>query len=265
MIPFNFQTLLINQKNNLATVTLNRPELHNAFNEIMIQELTKAFSTLSKDKNTRVIILTGNGESFCAGADLNWMKKMASFTKKENLEDSKRLHKMLETIYRCSKPVIAKVNGSAIGGGVGLVAAADIALAYNTAKFGLSEVRLGLIPAVISPFVIKKIGEANAREYFLTAERFDALKARQMNLVNEVGSPEEIEKKLEEKIKFLLSAGPEALAESKILIEKVSGQPIEKVSAFTSRKIAERRASKEGREGVQAFLEKRNPQWIKAN
>ncbi len=258
----DFKTLVLDQKNNIVTVTLNRPELHNAFNEVMIQELTKAFTLLSKDKNIRIIILTGNGESFCAGADLNWMKKMSSFTKKENLEDSKRLHKMLETIYRCAKPVIAKVNGSAIGGGVGLVAAADIALAYNSAKFGLSEVRLGLIPAVISPFVMKKMGEANAREYFLTAERFDAVKARQMNLVNEVGSPEEIEKKLEEKIKFLLSAGPEALAESKLLIEKVSGQPIEKISTFTSRKIAERRASKEGREGIQAFLEKRKPTWL---
>lgn len=258
----NFKTLLIQQNNGISSVTLNRPELHNAFNEVMIQELTKAFSFLSKDKATRIVILTGNGESFCAGADLNWMKKMASYTKKENLEDSKRLHKMLETIYRCKKPVIARVNGSAIGGGVGLVAAADIAIACEHAKFGLSEVRLGLIPAVISPFVIRKIGEANAREYFLTAERFDAMKARQMNLVQEVCTKEEIERKLEEKNKHLLSAGPEALAESKELIERVSNQPIEKISSYTSRKIAERRASKEGQEGIKAFLEKRKPVWM---
>lgn len=257
----SYQTVLIQQKNQITTVTLNRPELHNAFNEVMIQELTKVFSTLSKDKETRVIILTGNGESFCAGADLNWMKKMANFTKKENLEDSKRLHQMLETIYRCSKPVIAKVNGSAIGGGVGLVAAADIALADENAKFGLSEVRLGLIPAVISPFVIKKIGEANAREYFLTGERFSANQAERMNLVQGIGTKEAIEKKIEEKIKHLLSAGPEAISECKLLIEKVANQPIEKVSSFTSRKIAERRVSKEGQEGIQAFFEKRKPRW----
>lgn len=262
MTTHKFQTLLIERNNNLATIILNRPELHNAFNEVMIQELTEIFTLLSKDKKIRVITLTGNGESFCAGADLNWMKKMAGFTKKENLADSKRLHKMLETVYRCSKPVIAKVNGSAIGGGVGLVAAADIALAYDTAKMRLSEVRLGLIPSVISPFVIKKIGEAYAREYFLTAESFDAAKARQMNLVNDIGSREEIEKKIEEKIKLLLAAGPEALAVCKHLIEKVSAQPIEKIATFTSSKIAERRASKEGKEGIQAFLEKRKPIWI---
>ena len=164
----SYQTLFIQQTDSVTQVTLNRPEIHNAFNEMMIAELTQVFRALSVDPQTRIIILTGSGESFCAGADLNWMQRMVNYSQKENLEDSEKLHLMLYAVYSCSKPVIAKVNGSAIGGGTGLIAAVDFAIADEKAQFCFSEVRLGLIPAVISPFVLRKIGESNAREYFLT-------------------------------------------------------------------------------------------------
>lgn len=257
----SYQTLWIQQLDSITTVTLNRPQIHNAFNEAMIAELTEVFQAFSFDPQTRIVILTGAGESFCAGADLNWMKRMVDYSHEENLEDSQKLHRMLHAVYCCSKPVIAKINGSAIGGGTGLVAAADLAIAEEKAQFCFSEVRLGLIPAVISPFVLRKIGESNAREYFLTAQRFGATEAQRMGLIRESCKKEELEQKIEEKIKLLKSAGPEALAETKRLIDQVAGQPIEQASFLTTLKIAERRVSPEGQEGIQAFLERRKPRW----
>ncbi len=258
-----FKTVLIESEGDVTVVTLHRPELHNAFNQEMISELTQAFTQLSKDPKIRVILLTGAGNSFCAGADLHWMKKMARYSAKENVADAKRFHRMLLTIYRCSKPTLALVNGAAIGGGVGLVAAVDMALAHADAVFGFSEVRIGLIPAVISPFVLRKIGEGEAHEYFLTGERFSAMRAHQMGLVQYCGTAEEVREKLEQKISLLSSVAPQAVGESKKLIEKVSQTPLEQVGSFTAKMIAARRASPEGREGMNAFLNKRPPKWIK--
>ena len=258
----SFETLLIERDLGVTTITLNRPELHNAFNETMIAELSRAFAEFGKDDGTRVIVLTGAGESFCAGADLNWMKKVASYRPAQNKADALRLHKMLLQIYRCPRPVIAKINGTVMAGGTGLVAAADMAFADHNVLFGFTEVRLGLIPAVISPFVIRKIGEANAREYFLTGERFTALKAQEMGLIQYQGAPDYVYEKIKDKINELKKGAPTALADCKKLIEKVGGQGLDKIGAFTSGQIAARRGSKEGKEGMIAFLTKRKPDWV---
>lgn len=256
-----FETLLVERDQGVTTLTLNRPDLHNAFNETMILELAKAFAQFGKDKETRVLVLTGAGESFCAGADLNWMKKVASYSPAQNRADALRLHKMLLAIQRCPKPVIAVVNGAAIGGGTGLVAAVDMAFAEESAMFAFSEVRLGLIPAVISPFVIRKIGESHAREFFLTGERFSAAKAQEMGLIHFNGSAEFVREKAQHKIRQLKQGGPTALADAKVLIEKVAGQPLDKIGTYTSGQIAKRRGSVEGKEGMVAFLTKRKPEW----
>jgi methylglutaconyl-CoA hydratase len=258
----NYQTLLIDIKDQVATVTLNRPDVHNAFNDILILELIQAFTELGKDPDLRVIVLTGAAPSFCAGGDLNWMKKSASYSREQNIEDAKKLHEMLFTIYRCPKPVIAKVNGATLGGGMGLLAATDIAVAYKTAMFGLSEVRVGLIPAVISPFVIRKIGAARFRELTLTAERLSAMQAKEIGLISQSGDPEQIDEVVEVKIKALKAAGPEALAESKKLVEEVAHLDLDKAAEITARYLAERRASPEGQEGIDAFLNKRKPKWM---
>lgn len=258
----SFETLLVERDQGVTTVTLNRPELHNAFNELMIAELSRAFTEFGKDPETRVIVLTGAGESFCAGADLNWMKKVASYSPAQNKADALKLHKMLLAVYRCPKPVIARIEGAVMGGGTGLVAVADMAFASQDALFGFTEVRLGLIPAVISPFVIRKIGEANAREYFLTGERFTSLRAQEMGLIQYQGTPEYVYEKLQDKIKELKKGAPGALADCKKLIEKVAAQTLDKVGVFTSGQIAARRGSKEGKEGMVAFLTKRKPEWM---
>ena len=255
--------ILLEKKDGLTLVTLNRPELHNAFNETMIGELANLFGELSSDPETRVILLNGAGKSFCAGADLNWMKEMASYTQEENLADAKRLHDMLESIDQCAKPVVAHVHGAALGGGTGLISVCDMVFAHEDSKFGFTEVKLGLIPAVISPFVIRKIGEANAREFFLTGERFSAPVAREMGLIQGVGTPDEIQAVLKEKIKQLKGSAPGAQAAAKELIRGVLAADPKKVGEYTSGQIAERRASAEGKEGMSSFLEKRKPSWLK--
>jgi len=258
-----FESLLVERDIGVTTITLNRPELHNAFNETMIAELHRAFTEFGREADTRVIVLTGAGESFCAGADLNWMKRVASYSPAQNKADALKLHKMLLAVYRCPKPVIARVNGATIGGGTGLLAAVDMAFADSAAGFGFSEVRLGLIPAVISPFVIRKIGEGNAREFFLTGERFSALKAQEMGLIQYQGNPEYLHEKMEEKLHMLQQGGPGALAACKQLIEKIGGEDLEKVGGFTSTQIARLRSSSEGKEGIVAFLTKRKPNWVR--
>lgn len=257
----DFENLLVEVADGVATVAMNRPELHNAFNEGMIAELGRAFRTLGKDAAVRAVVLTGKGESFCAGADLNWMRKVASYTPKQNQADAKTLHDMLFAVYSCPKPVLALVNGAAIGGGLGLVAAADLAFAAEDAVFSFSEVKLGLVPAVISPFVIRKIGAGHAREYFLTAERFGAARAREIGLVNYSAARGPLELLLAEKIKLLKQAAPGALAAAKDLIDRVAGTDLKKAGAFTSGLIAKRRASPEGQEGILSFLTKRKPNW----
>jgi methylglutaconyl-CoA hydratase len=247
----------------VATVTLNRPEVHNAFDETSIANLTAAFVSLDDNPDVRVVILAGAGRSFCAGADLNWMKRMAAFGHDENLADAQALAAMLRVIYALSKPTIARIHGAAYGGGVGLVAACDIALAVPEATFALSEAKLGLIPATIGPYVIEAIGARQARRYFLTAERFDAAQARAIGLVHEVVAADALDARIDALVAQLRAASPAAQLECKALIRGVAHRPIdEDVIAGTAEHIAAVRASNEGREGVAAFLEKRTPAWL---
>ena len=247
----------------VATVTLNRPEIHNAFDETLIAHLTAAFVSLDDDPDVRVVVLAAAGRSFCAGADLNWMKRMAAFGRQENLADAHALAAMLRALYALSKPTVARVSGAAYGGGVGLVAACDIALGVPEAMFALSEARLGLIPATIAPYVIEAIGARQARRYFVTAERFDAAEALRIGLLHEVVAIEAIDARIDRLVGTLKAAGPAAQLECKALIRGVAHRPIDDdVIAGTAEHIAAVRASPEGREGVAAFLEKRAPAWL---
>jgi methylglutaconyl-CoA hydratase len=247
----------------VATVTLNRPEIHNAFDETLIARLTAAFVSLDDNPDVRVVVLAAAGKSFCAGADLNWMQRMAAFGPEENLADAQALAAMLRALYALSKPTIARVAGAAYGGGVGLVAACDIAIAVPEATFALSEAKLGLIPATIGPYVIEAIGARQARRYFLTAERFGALDALRIGLLHEVVAREGIDARIDALIAALEAASPAAQLECKALIRGVAHRPIdEDVIAGTAEHIAAVRASSEGREGVAAFLGKRPPAWV---
>lgn len=247
----------------VATVTLNRPAVHNAFDETLIARLTAAFVSLDDDPDVRVVVLAGAGKSFCAGADLTWMKRMAAFGRDENLADAQALATMLRTLYALSKPTIARVHGPAYGGGVGLVAACDIAVGAPEATFALSEARLGLIPATIGPYVIEAIGARQARRYFLTAERFDAAQAQRIGLLHEVVPAAQIDARIGELVVAARQAGPAAQLECKALVRGVAHRPIdEDVIAGTAEHIAAVRASPEGREGVAAFLGKRPPAWL---
>lgn len=256
------------KSNGVYYISLNRPELHNAFNAKLIKDLTQLFISFEQDSNIRLIVLQGEGKSFCAGADLNWMKSMVSYTEEENFKDSNDLFAMFEAINTVSVPVISKVSGAALGGGIGLVAASDYVLAADNSKFGLTEVRLGLVPAVISPFVINKIGESYARAYFLSGERFSARRAYEIGLVHDVVSQSEIETKLESIVKSFLKAGPIASKVSKKLIAGVSHSDKSNLpkdhSSFTCGEIARLRISDEGQEGMNALLEKRKPNWMES-
>lgn len=255
--------ITLRQAGPVAWVTLNRPDLHNAFNEAMIQGLHEAFTALGKEVSVRAIVLAAEGKSFCAGADLNWMKKMVDYTFEENVADAKALAEMLAAIRDCPKPVIARVHGAAFGGGVGLVSACDMAVAVDKATFCLSEVKLGLLPAVISPFVVEKIGLSGARRYALTAERFSAAEALRLGLLSQVVESEEVlNAAIQTLTEAIVANGPEAVAHCKTLLRGVA-QANDWPSArdLTTRMIAERRASAEGQEGMKAFLEKRSPAW----
>ena len=259
----DYQTLTIAVADKVATVTLNRPELRNAFNEQAIAELALAFDELGRNELVRAIVLAANGPAFCAGADLNWMKKMAGYSHDENLADASRLADMLRTIYVCPKPVIAKVQGDCYAGGMGLVAACDIVVAAEGVNFCLSEVKLGLIPATISPYVIKAMGEQAARRYFISAERFDAAAALRMGFAHEVVVAENLDLTVAGLVKSLVSNSPNAVAEAKKLVRDVVDLPVtDALLADTAGRIAAIRASNEGREGVASFLEKRKPNWL---
>jgi methylglutaconyl-CoA hydratase len=248
----------------VATVTLNRPEIHNAFDETLIARLTAAFVSLDDNPDVRVVVLAAAGKSFCAGADLNWMQRMAAFGPEENLADAQALAAMLRALYALSKPTIARVAGAAYGGGVGLVAACDIAIAVPEATFALSEAKLGLIPATIGPYVIEAIGARQARRYFLTAERFAAADALRIGLVHEVVPRDQLDARIDALIAMLKGAGPTAQLECKALVRGVAHRPIdEDVIDGTAEHIAAVRASPEGREGVAAFLGKRPAAWIR--
>lgn len=255
--------LLTSIKQNIATITLNRPELHNAFDDQLIQQLTIELETIDKDPNIRVVILAANGKSFCAGADLNWMKKMANYSHEENLQDSLALAHLMKTLNTLNKPTIALVQGPACGGGVGLIACCDIAIASLKASFCLSEVKIGLAPATISPYLIAAIGERAARRYFLTAEQFDAEEASRLGLIHQtVSSPDELQNAGEQIAQKLLNNSPEAVAVTKKLIADVAKKPLdEDLMQLTAKLIADIRVSKAGQAGIKAFLEKHKPYW----
>ena len=252
--------LKVEKKDGIARVTLDRPELRNAFDDALIKQLYDAFVALGKDDEVRVVVLAGNGPAFCAGADLNWMKRMAKYGYAENLADAEALALMLATLDRLPKPTIARVHGPVFAGGTGLVAACDIAVGTPEAKFCLSEAKLGLSPATISPYVIRAMGEQNARRYFLTAEVFGAEEAFRIGMLSIL--TQKLDEEIDALAKHLLAGGPEAHARIKDLIRAVAGRPVDDaLAADTAKRIAEIRVSPEGREGIASFLEKRKPSW----
>jgi methylglutaconyl-CoA hydratase len=258
-----YETLDVTVADKVATITLNRPQLRNAFNETAIADIAMAFDEAGQDAGVRAIVLAANGPAFCAGADLNWMKKMAGYSFEENEADALRLADMLRTIYFSPKPTIAKVQGDCYAGGMGLVAACDIVVAAEGVNFCLSEVKLGLIPATISPYVIKAMGEQASRRYFLTAERFDANEARRLGLAHDVVAAEALDATVAAITGALVNNSPNAVREAKKLVRDIAGLPIDDpLLADTAGRIAAIRASNEGKEGVAAFLEKRKPYWL---
>lgn len=254
--------IAVRQDGAVLTVALNRAEVHNALTPGMIAELTAVFQTIPNNDEIRVVVLTGNGRSFCAGADLSFMRAAADYTFAENVQDGEAIFDLMLMVEQCPRPVIGRINGAAIGGGVGLVSCCDIVVAVEQAKFGFSETRLGIVPAVISPFVLGKIGPNEARQLFLTGERFGATKAQQIGLVNHVVADEAgLDTAVSERIQQLLQAAPGAQAAAKALIRQVAYQRKEAMRGYTSELIAQLRDSDEGREGMSAFLEKRKPRW----
>ena len=256
--------LAIEHQGPIGLVTMNRPERHNAFDDALIEELTAALRSMEADDSIRIVVLGGAGRSFSAGADLNWMKRMAGYSKEENHRDAMALGALMRTLAHLRKPTIARVTGAAYGGGVGLVACCDIAVASHDATFALSEVRLGLIPAVISPYVVAAMGERAARRYFMTGERFDAAEAWRLGLVHELGPDyEAVDNRLNDLVESMLSCGPIAQREAKDLVRAVANRPVtSELIQDTAERIARLRASPEGREGVSAFLEKRRASWV---
>jgi len=258
------QSLAIERHGPIGRVTLNRPERHNAFDDSLIAELTEALRSIEAEDAIRVVVLSGAGKSFSAGADLHWMKRMAGFSVEENRRDAMGLATLMRTLAHLRKPTIARVHGAAYGGGVGLVACCDVALASVQATFCLSEARLGLIPAAISPYVVSAIGERAARRYFLTAERFDAAEALRLGLVHDLAPDDgKLDEKVDEVVGAMLACGPAAQLAAKELIRAVAHRPVtSELIQDTAERIAKIRSSPEGREGVAAFLEKRRAAWV---
>ena len=257
-------TLVIERQGPVGLVTFNRPERHNAFDDVLINELTEALRSMEAEDGVRVIVLSGAGKSFSAGADLEWMKRAAAYSKDENLRDAMTLGALMRTLDHLRKPTIARVHGNAFGGGVGLVACCDIAVAVQGATFALSEVKLGMIPAVISPYVVAAIGVHNARRYFLTGERFEAAEAYRMGLVHDLAADEvDLDEKIGLIVDAMMLAGPVAQREAKELIRAVANRPMHsEILQDTAERIARVRSSAEGREGLSAFLEKRKAAWV---
>jgi methylglutaconyl-CoA hydratase len=247
----------------VAVIWLAREKVRNAFNETLIAELAAAVARLGADDGVRVVVLAGRGPAFCAGADLDWMRRMAGYSVEENRADARALAGMLRALYECPKPTVARVHGDAYAGGMGLVAACDVAVAASTANFCLSETRLGLVPATISPYVIRALGEQAARRYALTAERFDAAEALRLGFVHAVAPPEALDARVEAIVAALLQTSADAVREAKRLVREVAGRPVDDaLVADTAERIAAVRASADGREGVRAFLDKRKPRWV---
>ena len=247
----------------VETITLNRPDVRNAFNDEVITELLAVFTEVAKRAEVRCVVLAGNGPAFCAGADLNWMKRMATYTRDDNIQDAAAMARMLEAIFHCPQPTIARVQGDVYAGGMGLVSACDMAVSVDTAQYCLSEVKLGLIPATISPYVIRAMGTRAAHRYFLTAERFSAAEALRIGLVHEVVTADQLDASVGALAQSLVNAGPEALKSCKKLLHDVAGHEITAgLVRRTVEGIADIRASAEGQEGVQSFLGKRKPNWV---
>lgn len=255
--------LQISQRDRVLTLTLNRPDVRNAFNDEVIAEISQAFARAAEQDEVRAVVLAAEGPAFCAGADLNWMRRMADYTRAENLDDAGKLAQMLRLIYACPKPTVARVQGDVFAGGMGLVAACDMAVSVDTATYCLSEVKLGLIPATISPYVIRAMGPRAAHRYFLTAERFSATEALRIGFVHEVVSADALDAKADELVKALVGASPNAVRACKTLVQEVADRDIDAaLVARTVAGIADIRASAEGKEGVQSFLQKRKPSWL---
>ena len=256
-----YQTILVSSDGPLLSIALNRPEVHNAFNEVMIAELQDAIDRSVREDRVRVVVLTGKGRSFCAGADLNWMRRVKDYSYEENLAESRRLADLMYAIYTLPVPTIARVNGAAIGGGTGLLAACDVIIAAEVAKFSLSEVKLGLVPAVISPYVIRRVGESRCRQLMLTGERFKADRAKRYGLVNTVAPVDDLDDAVHKRVAQLLTSGPEALKTCKELLHRVPLMNFREARDYTAEVIARLRISPEGQEGMASFLEKRKPDW----
>lgn len=249
----------------VLTLTMHRPQVHNAFDAAMISELTTALAAADKDDSVRMVVITGSGNCFSAGADMHWMRSLVSASREDNESDALRLATLMRTLNYLSKPTIAKINGAAFGGGLGLIAACDITIAVDTARFGLTEARLGLAPAVISPYVFRRIGERNARRYFLCGERFDTQRALEIGLIQQSVSADQLDDTVEQVTGQLLLSGPLAVAECKQLAFEVAGHNEDSqknIDKYTAGLIARLRVSAEGQEGLAAFLEKRKPTWV---
>jgi len=254
--------ILERRDDGVGTIRLNRPDIHNAFDDRLIKDLTGCLEELSNDDTVRVIVLTGHGKSFSAGADLNWMRRMADYGEENNLADARALAKLMATLNELPKPTIAKVNGAALGGGVGLVCCCDMAIADERAKFGTTEVRLGIMPSVISPYVVAAIGARQARRIMLTGERFDAKEALRIGLVHQIEPAADLDQAVDAILDHILAGGPKALGATKALIRDISGQPMTTdLAEETAKRIALLRATPEAKEGLGAFLEKRPPNW----
>jgi methylglutaconyl-CoA hydratase len=255
------KTIVVSREGPVARLWLNRPEVRNAFNAAMIRDLRRALAELAADAAVRVVVLSGRGTAFCAGADLNWMREVIRFSFKENLAESLDLAEFLYELYALPKPTIARVNGPAIGGGAGFLSACDIVVASTDATFGLSEVKIGLVPACIAPYVLKRTGERWARQYFLTGERIGAGRALEIGLADVVAEPAALDGKIGEFVERLITSGPEALACAKELLRRVPGMSLDEAKRWTAEMIARLRISAEGQEGMAAYLEKRKPRW----
>jgi methylglutaconyl-CoA hydratase len=248
---------------NVAFVLLNRPDVHNAFNDELVKQVTDTFAELGRRDEVRAIVLAGNGKSFCAGADLNWMKRMVQYSYEENLADARAIGRMFFAIATCPKPVIARVHGAALGGGAGLVAACDIGIAVESVQFGFTEVKLGIIPAIISPFVIAKIGPGRAREFFITGERFLAPIAMNIGLIQHVVSHElALDALVDSKISQIMTSAPGAVAAAKEMVFGMAAHTLENSLVYAAEMIARARAGQEGQAGMRAFLERQKPPWI---
>lgn len=257
-----YTTLKYQKDGRVGRVSFCRPDIHNAFNGTVISEMAHLFGELDKDDDLRVVLLTGEGKSFCAGADLNWMREVVNQSFEENLEESNALADLFYQIYSFKRPVVGRINGAAIGGGTGFVAVCDIALAARSAKFSFSEVKIGVVPACIGPYVIKKMGEGKARELFITGERMTADRAHEVGLVNKVVEDDALDAEVEALIKSILSSGPDAVAMAKKLVSAVPHMAPDEFKPFTAEMIARLRISDEGQEGMDAFLNKRKPKWV---